>query len=159
MCLRSPWFKRRNARNFFEFYKTGLTFEGVYNQTILSIEVGATNMDDNKLENLKSKLPNHVLPTYLMWLDGLNVAQIKTVLGGGIRNPSADKMYYRHSKILRDDFGINIKVRRIGQKAKVKSNVVPMLRVLEASEKEVPQWMIDEGLIYAPRKHLLTVAK
>ena len=159
LSLRSSWFKRRKSSNFYKFYKTGQTFEAVYNRTVLSIEIGASNMNDNKLENLKTKIPKHVLPTYMMWLDGLNIAQIKTVLGGGVRSKTADQMYWRHSKLLKDDFGINIKVRRIGQEAKVKSNVVPMLRVLEATEKEIPQWMIDEGLIYKPNKHLLTVVK
>jgi len=157
--FRSSWFRRRGLYNFLEFYQSGYNFNDLFDKYLKTVQVGATNMDENKLEKLKEKLPNHLLGTYLLWYEGMNVAQIKEALGGGSRNHAGDTMYFRHSKELREKYGINTKVRRIGATEKIKSNVVPMLRVLEAKECEDPQWMKDEGLIYEPKKHLLTRVK
>lgn len=52
--------------------------------------------------------------------------------------------YYRHRKELKE-FGINIDLR---PESINKSNVIPLVRILEAQPAEVPYWAFDQGLVH-----------
>ena len=82
-------------------------------------------------EQLRS-LPQRLKPTYLLWQSGHDP-----------RSTLPKSTYYRHRKELLD-FGINIDILKTSDT----TNVVPLLRVLEARPASIPDWAYDLDLIH-----------
>lgn len=91
---------------------------------------GQIRLSDDKLNHLPGRLKS----TYLHWIEGHD-------LRGILPKPT----YYRHRKGLLA-YGINIDFQ---ETATPQSNVVPLIRVLEAVPASVPDWAFDLGLIHA----------
>jgi|GEM_PF-2248570 len=89
--------------------------------------------------NVIEKLPRSLRGTYAMWSNGDNVKKILvTKNSAGVENRMT---FYRHRKGLLA-FGIDI------SKPKVQgNNVVPILRVIEARPKAIPEWAINTPLL------------
>ncbi|GJL76957.1 MAG: hypothetical protein NMNS02_30630 [Nitrosomonas sp.] len=77
-------------------------------------------------------LPAKLQSTYTLWKDGNDVKAILT-----------KSAFYRHRKELLE-YGIDIS---IACRTK-ESNVVPLIRVLEAKPAQIPTWAYEQGLIY-----------
>lgn len=79
------------------------------------------------------KIPNKLRSTYTLWNEGHD-----------LRNLISKPTYYRHRKELKE-YGINIDLRPESTK---KSNVVPLVRILEAQPAEIPHWAFEKGLVH-----------
>ena len=77
-------------------------------------------------------LPRAVMGTYMLWKDG---ARLKDIL--------PHNTFYRHRKILKEH-DIDIKV----SPKKFQSNVIPLIRKIEAKPVKMPQWSESVGLIF-----------
>lgn len=78
-------------------------------------------------------LPNKVRGTYALWKQGFD---LKDMMPNGT--------YYRHREVLMT-FGIDINIRC---DRRDDSNVVPMIRVLEAVPAKIPQFFFDKNLVH-----------
>jgi len=78
-------------------------------------------------------LPQRLRSTYVLWKDGHD-----------LRSTMAKNTYYRHRKELME-YGINIDLR---QDSMDRSNVVPLVRILEAVPAQIPAWAFDRGLVH-----------
>jgi len=78
-------------------------------------------------------LPQRLRSTYVLWKDGHD-----------LRSTMPRRTYYSHRKALMD-FGINIDIR---QDTLDRSNVVPLVRVLEAEPAAIPDWAFEMGLVH-----------
>jgi II/X family phage/plasmid replication protein len=102
----------------------------LYSQYIRRIEMNEqVALTGEVLEGLPLKYQS----TYLHWLNGVDLRSVLT-------KPT----YYRHRKALLE-YGIDIALRREAAK---RSNVVPLIRVLEARPAEIPSWAYEKGLIH-----------
>ena len=79
-----------------------------------------------------SQLFNYLKSTYTFWHYGND---LRTIL--------LKVTYYRHRKALAE-YGINIDLPSTHKK----SNVIPLIRVLEAKPATIPQWAYDLKLIH-----------
>lgn len=79
------------------------------------------------------KLPSKVLGTYMLWKAGHD---LKEMLANGT--------YYRHRTDLME-LGIDINIRC---DRRDDSNVIPMIRVLEAKPAAIPSFFFDRGLVH-----------
>jgi II/X family phage/plasmid replication protein len=79
-------------------------------------------------------LPTKYQSTYLHWYNGVDLRSILT-----------KATYYRHRKALLE-YGIDIALRK--ETKKRPSNVVPLIRILEAQPASIPQWAFDQGLVH-----------
>ncbi|MDO3651292.1 phage/plasmid replication protein, II/X family, partial [Nocardia mangyaensis] len=79
------------------------------------------------------KLPQRLRSTYVLWKDGHD-----------LRSNMAKNTYYRHRKELME-YGINIDLR---QDSTDRSNVVPLIRILEAMPASIPDWAFTQGLVH-----------
>jgi II/X family phage/plasmid replication protein len=84
-------------------------------------------------DEIMINMPNKLRSTYTLWSEGHD-------LRGLISRPT----YYRHRKDLKA-FGINIDLRPESIK---KSNVVPLVRILEAQPIDVPAWAFEQNLVH-----------
>lgn len=84
-------------------------------------------------------LPQRLRSTYVLWKDGHD-----------LRSTLPKRTYYRHRKELMA-CGINIDLR---QDSIDRTNVVPLLRVLEAMPATVPDWAFHHGLIHVSARQL-----
>lgn len=87
-------------------------------------------LSDDKLQ----LLPQRLRSTYILWRDGYD-----------LRSELPKTSYYRNRAALLD-FGIDIALR--SEKTKT-SNVIPLLRVLEAKPVAIPDWAFNMGLVHA----------
>lgn len=78
-------------------------------------------------------LPQRLRATYVLWLEGHD-----------LRATLPRTTYWRHRKELQA-LGINIDLR---QDSIDRSNVVPLVRILEAQPADIPSWAFDLGLIH-----------
>lgn len=160
--VKSEWFRRHNVMTFYDLWKLYPSPSDLLYKKMNAIQIGGKNVHNDSLEKLRYELPTSVLPTYLLWLDGKSIHEIKVVLGLGSRNRSGDQKYYRACCYLRDNHNVNLKVRLSNAdmaKPEKEQNVVPLIRVLEAKPCEAPEWMKEKGLIYKPSQHLLSSVK
>jgi len=81
------------------------------------------------------ELPNKLRSTYTLWSEGHD-----------LRDMMSPATYKRHRKELKL-FGINIDITPEKQ-PNITSNIVTLVRVLEAEPAEVPLWASDNGLVY-----------
>ncbi len=79
------------------------------------------------------KLPNKIRGTYVLWKQGHD---LKEMLPNGT--------YYRHRTALME-FGIDINIRC---DRRDDTNVIPMIRVLEAKPAAIPSFFFDRGLVH-----------
>jgi len=86
-------------------------------------------LSDEKLHSL----PQRLRSTYVLWRDGYD-----------LRSELPKTTYYRNRTALLD-FGIDIALRSEPTK---KSNVIPLIRVLEAKPVSVPDWAFDLSLVH-----------
>lgn len=83
-------------------------------------------------DSVAMKLPPSLRQTYTLWVDGYSLIDMLS-----------KSSFYRQRKLLLE-YGIDISIAR---KKKV-SNVVPLIRVLEAKPAQIPTWAIKQGLIF-----------
>ena len=93
-------------------------------------------------------LPQRLRSTYHLWKGGYD-----------LRSELPKRTYYRHRKDLLA-YGINIDLRK---ECADQSNVIPIVRVLEAQPAELPGWAFDMQLIHhsaydQPSRHLRAVS-
>jgi len=151
---KSNFFRRHNLSSVSDVLGFFGSVDNMLYSVLDKLVFGGSNMNAVFLDELKSKLPSHVLNVYLLWLDGYSVVQIKTILGGGKRTSGADQKYMRASKFLRDEHNINLKVRLSNARPDdLGSNVIPMIRVLEAKPECVPDFFVENGLVYTPKSN------
>lgn len=115
-------------------YARDLTPERV--QALYSLYVGRIEMAEKVLLNDEQalKLPRAAAATYHMWKQGMVPSDM-------LPKPT----FYRHRKQLLEH-GIDISN---PPPVASGSNVVPLIRVLEAKPVAIPQWVYDNGLIVA----------
>lgn len=78
-------------------------------------------------------LPAPVRSTYVLWRSGEDC-----------RHTLTQRTYYRHRKVLLKH-GIDI---AIAQELPASSNIVPLVRILEASPAPIPSWAFARGLVH-----------
>jgi len=78
-------------------------------------------------------MPNKLRSTYTLWLEGHD-----------LRDMMSKATYYRHCIELKE-LGINIDLR---PESTQKSNVVPLIRILEAQPANIPNFAFERGLIH-----------
>ena len=79
------------------------------------------------------KMPNKLKSTYTLWIEGHD-----------LRGMLSKATYYRHRMDLKE-YGINIDLR---PESTQKSNVIPLIRVLEAQPATIPNFAFERGLIH-----------
>jgi len=84
-------------------------------------------------EEVMMKMPNKLRSTYTLWSEGHD-----------LRNMISKSTYYLHRRDLKE-YGINIDLRPETTK---KSNVVPLVRILEAVPAEIPHWAYEKGFVH-----------
>lgn len=80
-----------------------------------------------------NELPNYLRGTYILWKNGENP-----------RDNLSKPTFYKHRKELAK-FGIDI---NLAVESVDRSNVVPLIRVLEAKPVGIPQWAFEQNLIH-----------
>jgi II/X family phage/plasmid replication protein len=90
-------------------------------------------LSDDKLR----LLPQRLRSTYILWRDGYD-----------LRSELPKTTYYRN-RIGLLEYGIDIALRAEHDNT---SNVVPLIRILEAKPVSVPDWAFDMGLVHASAK-------
>lgn len=80
-----------------------------------------------------SELPKRLRMTYRAWQDGHDLRELLS-----------KSAYYRHRNDLKE-YGINIDLR---PESTQKTNVIPLIRVLEAQPAIVPNFAFERGLIH-----------
>ena len=97
-------------------------------------------LDMNKQIRLTDKklmeLPSRLMSTYTLWKSGEDVTQLLS-----------KATFYRHRKELLE-FGVDITFPMRTNDETDYSNVIPLLRVLEAKPVEVPNWAFEHKLIH-----------
>lgn len=90
--------------------------------------------DAEKLDTKIEKLPRSARATFYTYKHGVDV-----------REMLPRRTFYNHRKIIRDIIGVDIG-RSISNTA-FESNVIPLMRVLEATPAQIPEWAYEYGLV------------
>lgn len=108
----------------------------VYNEYLqrLKISENMTMVDQNKLENL----PPRLVAAFRCWENGEDMRELY---------PS--RTFYRYRKQIMDAVGIDISVRQPSDRDD-RSNVVPLIRVLEAKPADIPYWASGTDWYFEP---------
>lgn len=85
-------------------------------------------------DELMIGLPNKLKSTYTLWLEGHD-----------LREMMSKATYNRHRLELKKTYGINIDLR---PESTQKTNVIPLIRVLEAQPAVIPHFAFERGLIH-----------
>jgi len=102
----------------------------LFNEYLRKIDMS----DQIKLtDEVMLNMPNKLRSTYTLWSEGHD-----------LRSLISKSAYYRHRQELKE-FGINIDLRPESIK---QSNVIPLVRILEAEPAEVPYWAFEQGLVH-----------
>ena len=129
LTIRSREMQRFNIYTLNDFKKL-TDLESQYNKYRERIQV----TDNFKLtDKLISELPKHLVSTYLMWENGLNV-----------RSTFRSRETFRRHRTGLLKYGVDINT----LVEKTDSNVVPMIKILEAKPEKVPDWAYHHGLVY-----------
>lgn len=83
------------------------------------------------------ELPKNVVGTYLLWKQGED-----------LRDRLTKATYYRHRKVLLEH-SIDI---ANAPEVSDDSNVIPLIRVVEATPAEIPSWAFRKGLVHQSQK-------
>jgi II/X family phage/plasmid replication protein len=115
----------------------GSTWHHFEVQSLYEMYRDKLQMSDQKLTSISIvDLPNCVRGTYQLWSDGHDCRQILS-----------ERTFYRHrGQLLKHGIDISI------PKGDVTTNVVPLIRVLEAIPVGVPDWAEGTSLYFEPRK-------
>ncbi len=120
-------------------YAKDLTEEKIkslYNKYIRRIDMNnKLVLTTKELDNLPPKLKS----TYVMWKEGYNC-----------RLMMQHATFYRHRKALKN-YGINIDLEPNSQKD-LQSNVIPLVKVLEAKPASIPDWAYYNNLIFSSNR-------
>jgi II/X family phage/plasmid replication protein len=106
------------------------TLKKLFNEYLRKIDM---NEQIKLTEEIMMAMPNKLRSTYTLWVEGHD-----------LRDMISKATYYRHRIDLKE-FGINIDLRPESTK---KSNVVPLVRILEAVPAEIPYWAFEKGLVH-----------
>ena len=88
------------------------------------------------------ELPTYLRSTYVLWKDGHNPREM-------LSKPT----FYKHrAHLLQHGIDINITVEKVDR-----SNVVPLVRVLEAKPVQIPDWAFELGLVHHSAEKLTNV--
>lgn len=87
------------------------------------------------------ELPRALHSTYTLWMEGHD-----------LRSMLLKTTYYRHRVALLAHHNIDIALHRNNAGL---SNVVPLIRILEATPADIPRWAYEQGLIHVPQSHLM----
>ena len=82
-------------------------------------------------DDVLDSLPHRLRLTYQSWLNGDDLKQILP-----------NNTFYRYKKALRE-YGVDIS----SKSPKEKTNVIPLIRVLEAKPVGIPDWAYGKGLV------------
>jgi II/X family phage/plasmid replication protein len=113
--------------------KEELLINKLYNEYLGKVEIGENNMNHIDEETL-SKLKPSLLMIYQSWLAGNDVA---------LQFPRTT--FYRYRRDIKASIGVDITEPR-HQVKDVKSNIVPMIRILEAKPADIPAELF-KGLV------------
>ena len=87
-------------------------------------------------DKVLNKLPRYLMSTYVLWKDGHNPREILS-----------KNTFYKHRKeLLEHCIDINLTCEKTDR-----TNVIPLVRVLEAVPVEVPAWAFELGLVHTNR--------
>ena len=109
-------------------------------RTLYRDYIGRLEMNDQISLSTERQLefPQRLRSTYILWRSGED-----------LRDTLPKATYYRHRKGLLE-CGIDIALRR---ETASKSNVVALVRILEAEPAELPAWALSERLIHRSAAH------
>lgn len=90
------------------------------------------------------ELPTKLKSTYILWMEGHD-----------LRSTLSRPTYYRHrTELLKYSIDIGIQQQNAGER----TNVIPLVRVLQALPADLPPWADELGLVYKPAsRHLHAV--
>lgn len=109
----------------------------LFNQYVRKIEMTEQiKLNSNELLGL----PNKLKSTYTLWSEGHD-----------LRSMMSPATYKRHRKELKT-FGINIDI-CAEKRSSRQSNVVTLIRVIEAQPAEIPNWVYEQKLIHHSAKN------
>jgi II/X family phage/plasmid replication protein len=113
------------------FQLTPLKIKELFNTYLKRIEMTEQiALTDEKLDSI----PLRFRSTYIHWRDGYD-----------LRSLLSKSTYYRNrTELLKYNIDIALAVER-----KAASNIVPLIRVLEAKPVDVPEWAFDMSLVHA----------
>jgi II/X family phage/plasmid replication protein len=105
----------------------------LFNKYVSRLQMSESmSLTDETLENL----PNCLKSTYRLWMYGEDIAAVL---------PKAT--FYRHRRMLIEEVDIDICQLRYNNRQQ--SNVIPLVRVLEAGQTSLPVEFFSKGLIYS----------
>lgn len=90
--------------------------------------------------DMQNKLPHRLKTTYINWQAGFSP-----------RESLCRQTFYRHRKELLE-YGIDI---NLAVDKEDRSNVVPLVRILEAKPADIPAWAYDLGLVHGSKRRLV----
>jgi len=105
--------------------------ETLFSQYVKRIEMNEQIALSSKVQ---LELPVKFQSTYIHWNNGVD-----------LRSILPESTYYRHRKGLLP-YGIDIGLRK---EHADRSNVIPLIRVLEAAPVSIPDWAFEQGLIHS----------
>ncbi len=106
------------------------TLQRLFNEYLRKIDM---NEQIKLTEEVMMEMPNKLRSTYTLWSEGHD-----------LRSMISKATYYRHRIDLKE-FGINIDLR---PESTTKTNVVPLVRILEAVPAEIPYWAFEKGFVH-----------
>lgn len=104
--------------------------KNIYNSYLRKIEMNQQIALSTEKEH---DLPQRLRSTYILWKSGVD-----------LRTTLSKATFYRHRKDLYEH-GIDITLR---QESLDQSNVIPLVRVLEAKPATIPAWAIEQNLVH-----------
>jgi II/X family phage/plasmid replication protein len=131
LCIRSIELKDREMSYGYQIENVGVA--AIYGEFMKKLDInGNTRVSDKKIINM----PSAVKGTYSLWLSNHDV-----------RSLVSRATFYRHKKILREEYGINIDkpTREIG------SNVVSINKVMELEPLACPEFLVASNLVILKR--------
>jgi len=120
--------KRLNIKTAKDFMEYGTT--NLFREYMGRVEMpDQIQLNDETLLSLPTKLRS----TYTLWVEGHD-----------LRNMHSPATFYRHKKELKQ-YGINIDLKPESTR---KTNVIPLIKILEAKPASIPQWAFDQNIIH-----------
>ena len=109
----------------------------LYNRYLSKLEISENTMtiEDSRILNL----PRNYQTSYRLWLTGQDMRTIYS-----------KNTFYKHRRFLLKELNIDISIKQVDQQPDL-SNVIPLVKTLEAIPVTVPDWAIGTDLYYEPR--------
>lgn len=115
------------------------TPEDVYNRFCSRLEM-TDNMKAFTDEKIR-ELPPRLVGVYTLWKEGNDLREIYP-----------RRTFYRYRKQLKDALSIDISVKQSPEIDR--SNVIPLIQVLEAKPAEIPHWAVGTDFYFEPRANV-----